>query len=1047
MKCPDETTLSDFLEGLLPEDRRARVLAHVEDCAGCQRALAAGEDSAPGSTVPQTPDEVLSPLTRGATLSRYVVLERIGQGAMGVVYAAYDPELDRQVALKLLRPEGHRVEELRRRLLREAQSLARLSHPNVVSAHDVGTCGDGLFLTMDLVEGTTLEEWLKQPRPWREVLRVFLEAGRGLAAAHAAGLVHRDFKPANVLVGHNGEVRVTDFGLASSPGQPAAPLLHPRPEPARDNAALPLTRTGALLGTPAYMAPEQLQGHGASARSDQFSFCVALHEALYGERPYQGHSLEELVRAMLEGRVQPPGHESKVPFWVRRAVRRGLRARPEERFPSMEELLAALSPRALRLRTWVAVSAAASLVGLAVGYEVAHRREVRCAQEAEKLATVWGPEQRERVRTAFLATGRPYAASIWENVSAALDAHAARWRELRTETCMASSSTPTTTGLQTAACLDTQLWQFAAITEVLQKADAQTVQNAPQMMASLEGLTGCHSTPALVTRPQPPDDLRPRVDAVRRRLAEARARMDAGSHAQGLEVTSALVPEAQSIGYRPLEAEVLVLHGQLHGLVGKYKEAEELLYRALWAADAGGDDETVARVWLLLIWVVGEQKARMDEADRLVQHARAAVERLGKERFPAIATEFHLRMGALLLVQGKLDEADAEFSSGLSLSRELYGPESLRTAHFISSLGRVRSRQQRGPEAAALYRQAQALRERIWGPDHPGHALNLSNLASALLWMGQPEEALATLRRSLALLESSRAPDHPSLATPLNNLAALLRRRGQLDEARRYFQRALAIFERTKGPDHPNTAAALCGLGYVEADAQRFDEALVHGQEALTRVERALGPDTPRAATSLECLGHIALRAGRYEQARRHLTRALHLVDKEYGPDNATATTVLRDLAQVELATGAPRAALVHCERARRLDEKAQGAESPDAALGLACMAEVHLALGAPEQAVPLLEHARRVHQRAPLDLLDESHTSFLLARALWERHNAQDRERAAAFAEEARALLSTQKPRGHSELRQVMDWIARHPARDDGRSARRPHERRGGDR
>ncbi|QRK09283.1 tetratricopeptide repeat protein [Archangium violaceum] len=1031
MTCPDETTLSDFLEGLLPEDSRARVLAHVEDCAGCQRALAAGEDSAPGSSAPEVPDGTLPPLTRGATVSRYVVLERIGQGAMGVVYAAYDPELDRQVALKLLRPEGRHVEELRRRLLREAQSLARLSHPNVVSAHDVGTCGDGLFLTMDLVEGTTLAEWLKQPRPWREVLRVFLEAGRGLAAAHAAGLVHRDFKPANVLVGHNGQVRVTDFGLASSSGQPDAPTPRPRPESARENAATPLTRTGALLGTPAYMAPEQLQGNGASALSDQFSFCVALHEALHGERPYQGHTPEELAQAALEGRVRPPGRESKVPSWVRRAVRRGLRARPEERFPSMETLLAAISPRALRVRTWVAVSAAtASLVGLAVGYEVAHRREVRCAQEAEKLATVWGPEQRERVRTAFLSTGKPYAASIWENVSAALDAHAARWRELRTETCMASSSTPSTTGLLTAACLDTQLWQFAAITEVLRKADAQTVQNAPQMMASLEGLTGCHTTPALVTRPQPPDDLRPRVDAVRRRLAEARARMDAGSHAQGLEVTSALVPQARNIGYRPLEAEVLVLHGQLHGLVGKLQEAEEILYRALWAADAGRDDETVARVWLLLIWVVGEQKARMDEAERLVHHARAAVERLGKERFPAITIEFHLRMGGLLLVQGKLDEADAEFSRGLSLSRELYGPESLRTAHFLSSLGRVRTRQQRGPEAVALFRQAQTLRERIWGPDHPGHALNLSNLASELLWMGQPEEALATFRRSLALLESSRAPDHPSLATPLNNLAALLRRRGQLDESRRYFQRALAIFERTKGPDHPNTAAALCGLGYVESDAQRFDEALAHGQEALTRVERALGPDTPRAASPLECLGHIALQAGRYEQARRYLTRALHLLDKEYGPDNATATTVLRDLARVELATGAPHAALVHCERARMLDEKAQGAESPDAALGLACMAEVHLALGAPEQAVPLLEHARRIHQRAPLDLLDESHTTFLLARALWERHEAPAQERAAALAEEARALLSNQKPRGTPELRQVMDWIARHPPR-----------------
>jgi serine/threonine protein kinase len=229
MRCPDETTLSDLLAGLLLEERRTEVLTHVEGCRGCQRA----------------------------------------------------------VALKLLRPEGRHEEVLRLRLPREAQSLARLSHPDVVTLHDVGSCENGIFLTMDLVVGTTLAEWLRQPHPWPEVLRVFLEAGRGLAAAHAAGLVHRDFKPANVLVGRSGQVRVTDFGLACSTEKPEQTAR--APEAPEDDSALsgPLTRTGALLGTPAFMAPEQLQGQGASAHSDQFSFCVALHEALYGPPPLE----------------------------------------------------------------------------------------------------------------------------------------------------------------------------------------------------------------------------------------------------------------------------------------------------------------------------------------------------------------------------------------------------------------------------------------------------------------------------------------------------------------------------------------------------------------------------------------------------------------------------------------------------------------------------------------------------------------------------------------------------------------------------------------
>ncbi|NPC86915.1 protein kinase, partial [Pyxidicoccus fallax] len=500
MECPSETTLSDFVEGLLPEARRVRVLAHVEGCAGCQEQVALAASSTPGT--PDTDGEDRPPLAQGATLARYVVLERIGRGAMGEVYAAYDPELDRQVALKLLRPGGQHVEDLRVRLLREAQALARLAHPNVVTVHDVGVCDDRVFLALELVEGATLSEWLKAPRSPREVLRVFHDAGRGLAAAHAAGLVHRDFKPANVLVGQDGRVRVTDFGLAR-PSNRGLRLRSVASPPRAPGAPSPLTRTGALVGTPAYMAPEQQQGHGVDAQSDQFSFCVALHEALYGVRPFEGDSLEELGRAAREGRLRAPEREVKLPARVRRAVLRGLRASPEERFPSMDALLAELEPpRSSRVRAWVASSAAAaSLLGLAAGYVVAHRREARCAQEADKLSTVWSPERRERIRAAFLATGKPYAPSAWEAVSTALDAQASAWRSLRVDACLASEEDAPGASWQTAACLDSRLWHLAAVTDVLEKADAQTVQNAPQMVASMEGLSGCRDAPALTTRP------------------------------------------------------------------------------------------------------------------------------------------------------------------------------------------------------------------------------------------------------------------------------------------------------------------------------------------------------------------------------------------------------------------------------------------------------------------------------------------------------------------------------------------------------------------
>jgi len=1031
MGCPDETSLSDFLVGALTEHRKAQVLVHVESCFACQRVLAvAGAESQPAGSAP-LPTRVETALARGSTVSRYVVIERIGHGAMGVVYAAYDPELNRQVALKLLRPEGRHLEALRRRLLREAQAMARLAHPNVVAVHDVGMCGEDVFLALELVEGTTLADWMTEPRPWREVLRVFRDAGQGLAAAHAAGLVHRDFKPANVLIGRDGRARVTDFGLARPKNQadPSGELPASWGSPAVQDLSA-ITQAGVLLGTPVYMAPEQLRGQGADELSDQFNFCVALYEGLYRERPFEGHTIEALDRAVTEGRVRPLTHDTKVPAWVRRAVLRGLKARPEERFPSMEALLTALAPRTPRVRTWALAAVITSgLLGVAMNYTLNRAQEVRCEQEVETLAAAWGPEPRERVRAAFLATGKPYAAPAWDKLSLALDAHVSQWRTLRTEACLAAGDDTSSLGWQKATCLDARLWQLAAVSDVLEEADAQTVQRAQHLLASLEGLSGCMDAPALSTRPQPPDALRPRVDAARRTLAEARARMDANKYTEGLALTSALVLESQSLDYRPLEAEVLVLHGQIQGLEGNLKEAEESLYRSLWAAEAGHDDVTAARAWLLLLWAVGDQMARAGEAERLAQHARAILERLGQERFPALATELHLRLGGVRLAQGKLDLAAEEFTRGLELSRTTHGPDSLTTSYFLSGLGRVRTLQGRSAEALALYRQIQELRERLLGPEHPGMALNLSNIAIELLSVGQREEAIAAWQRSLAILEAAYPSDHPLFAPPLANLATVLRSLGQLKEARQNLERALALFERTKGPDHPYASLALCELGMVAYDSQQIEEASAYVQEALLRVQRAHGADTPHAATPLSIRGLVHLRAGRHEEARRDLTRALQLWEKENGPDSATAVAALRPLAQLELRTGAPRTALAHCQRALALDERARGADSPDVALDLACLAEAHLALGDPEQAVPLLERARGLHLRSPRDPLEEAWASFLLAQALWEQRSGTDRKRATVLAEEARVQLDGLGLRSQVELQKVQAWQRRHAA------------------
>jgi tetratricopeptide (TPR) repeat protein/tRNA A-37 threonylcarbamoyl transferase component Bud32 len=1032
--CPQDTTLSDLLGGFLSEEQRGPVLAHVESCANCQRVLAAGDGvralTSPlaGLVDPRGPP----PLARGSTVSRYVVRERIGAGAMGMVYAADDPELGRQVALKVLRPEGRQHEELQQRLLREAQALARLSHTNVVTLYDVGTYGDGIFLAMELVEGTNLAEWLKEPRPWREVLRVFGEAGRGLAAAHAAGLVHRDFKPANVLLGRDGRARVTDFGIAR--------LLHQEEAPstaAPEDAVVPagrLTRTGFVLGTPAYLAPELLRGQRADARSDEFSFCVALYEALYGVHPFQGETLRELSQAVLEGRVRPPEREVKVPAWVKRTVLRGLSAEPDQRFPSMEPLLAALTPPPRKLRTWVVATATVTgLLGALGAYGLTQRREARCELEVEKLAAAWSPARRERVRAAFLATGTPYAAPAWERLSAALDAYADQWRTLRTESCLAAGrDTSDGTAWQTAACLDTRLWQLAATTEVLEKADALTVQNAPQLTASLEGLAGCRDAPGLSSRPQPTDDLRPRVDAARHKLAQARAHIVARRYPDALAVTSGLLQEIQGLDYKPLAAEVLLVHGTLHGENDKPKEAEDLLYQALWAAEAGRDDETVARAWLELIWVVGEALSRPADAEKLVRHAQAAVERLGRERFPDITTELHLRLSSLRFQQDRLAEAEQEALQGLEFSRRRNGPDSLRTASLLHNLGRIRMDQRRYKETLEFHLQALEMRQRLLGADNPALIVSYDRVATAYKVLGRVSEAVDLWRKALALQEVAPVPENTVLATLLLNLSGTLRVEGRLEEARPLLERARTIFETARGPDHFNTVQVIVEQAMLHGDGGQHDQTIALTTEALERIHRSMGPDTPRAILALTIRGYAHLFSGHHPEARRDLLAALTRMEKAQGSSGAGTLSVLLPLAEVALASKAPKEALEYCERARKLTEKVQSQESEDGASALTCVAQAQVALGAADKALPLLERAwstltRKGELRDPLIA---ARTAFVLAQALVKTRAAPDRARALAMAEEARTRLEAAGVRGQPGLLQVQAWQRREAKR-----------------
>ncbi|MBK7539742.1 MAG: serine/threonine protein kinase [Myxococcales bacterium] len=387
--CPDANSLQALMAGLLGSQARAPLARHLDGCGECRAVLASlarGDDDGDGigdsdgdsdddgvgdsdgdaralalaatispgralaldDTVAEAapaarpaPPALLSP---GAKLGRYVISGRLGAGAMGVVYGAVDPELGREVAIKVLRRPDP---QLRDRLGREARAMAQVSHPNVVAVYDVGAVGEQVYIAMELVRGQTLRQWQEQaPRSTKELVEIYLAAGRGLAAAHAAGVIHRDFKPDNVLLGVDGRPRVTDFGLAGVAAGAAARAsvsladLGPRPGgPGADELAL--TRTGVLIGTPVYMAPEQFAGGNIDPRSDQWAFCVSLFEALYGQRPFAGASWDELAQAVAAGVVREPAVRRASPA-LGRIVRRGLAVRPGDRHATMEELLAEL---------------------------------------------------------------------------------------------------------------------------------------------------------------------------------------------------------------------------------------------------------------------------------------------------------------------------------------------------------------------------------------------------------------------------------------------------------------------------------------------------------------------------------------------------------------------------------------------------------------------------------------------------------------------------------------------------------------------------------
>lgn len=978
-------------------------------------------------------------LEHGAVVGRYVVLQQLGAGAMGVVYAAYDPELDRKVALKLVLP-GTAGPNGRARLLREAQTLGKLSHPNVVTIHDVGTVGEQVWLAMEFVRGLTLREWLATPHGWREVMGIMLEAGKGLAAAHAAELLHRDFKPDNVMIADDGRVRVMDFGLARMRSHATRETEDPV-QPKHDALALQVTRQGALLGTPSYMAPEQFEGVDLTPAADQFSFCVTLWEALYGERPFGGKTWMELAANVLGGRLRAPPKGNTVPSWLRQVCERGLALDPTERWPSMPALLEALAwnPAARRRRWLIAVGgfAAFAAVGFS-GYSWASARARRCSGAETQLAGVWDEGRRAEVEMAILGTGLSYATSVWERAATELDDYGTSWASMYTEACEATTvrgeQSSTVMDLRM-ACLQQAKIELGAVTGVLADADADVVERAHELTAGLRPLSRCGDIEALQADVQPPGPEEVEVVRdVRVRLAQAKALHDAGRYPAAQIEIDAIQQYIGQIEYGPVHTEAEFLAGINLKNLGKLEASETALRHALELAARWRQLDLVQEASTHLMHVIGSKQSRMVEG---LQYRELALGLAAND--PQGEASVLTAIATVLQRQGKHHEAEVEYRRSLVLIEQALGPDDFEVAMIRNNLANVLSDQGRYEEAEAEHRRVLAMREQALGPEHPEVAMSRSNLANVLRKQGRYADAEVELRRAMVVQEQVLDPNHPDAAMVHNGLGNVLLSQGKYRDAERELRLALSAMEQTLGPDHPDVATVRSNLANALYLQSEHGEAAEQYRRALVSMENALGPKHATVGIVLGNLANISSEQGEHEQAAAEYQRSISIVEEGLGADHPHVAglrsnygEILHDLGRDEDAESEHRRVLE--QRERTLGPEHHLVARSRILLGEALQAqgrheeaetELRLALTELEAALEA-EHPHIAMARVRLAalLLERGRAAETrdLAERAWARRKRDDtpgHERAEAAFVLARALLATD-PAQHPRAREL---------------------------
>ncbi len=979
-----------------------------DELAGAATAPLDRTDRDPAVDAPEVPP--------GTTIGRYIVLETVGSGTMGVVVSAVDPTLDRKVAIKLVKADRDGSTSGRQRLLREAQAMAKLQHANVVTVFEVGTYTGRVFLAMEYIAGGTLADWLAQRRTRREILAAFTAAGQGLAAAHREGIVHRDFKPSNVLVAKDGRVRVADFGLATAPDA--------REDGTRPSGDLAMTSTGAILGTPTYMAPEQHRGEPATTQADQFAFCVALYQALYGSGPFEGETYRAYADNVLAGRVLAAPRGSSVPTRLRDVLLRGLALAPADRFPDMDALLAELGrdPRS-RGRTLAIGAAAFALVGGAAIYAI-HEHVAAgdpCAATDQSVAGLWDPSTRTALRLAFAASDAPGAENAFAHTASALDARVAELRVARRDACVATAVRHEQSADlldRRMECLDARAAELANLIDVLSDhPDASVVEHAPDAARSLRSLTACADRESLLAgKPLPKSAaMRAQVAALSVLIDRADALDDAGKLQQAHESYAALMPEADRLDYAPVRLRAHLDDALVLGELGEYQHAVTELRELGELAASAHDDLTIAKAWTQLYGVLALNR-KVDEARTLEPSAAAAVARAGG------GAELHGQLeqarGATELAAGNFSASCEHFATAVRELGKAIGPTHPVVVNTMLNYAMALDDAGRYDEARQTLDRVLAIRVDALGPDHIDVAPVHHQLGALLDDTGQPAQALAEFQKAYAIDTAVYAADDPQVAIEDVSLGVVLVELDRASEALAYNERAVAIFAKHGDDDAGMLGTALLDLADTDHALARDADAIRTYEQALALAIKLHGPDHVEVANVLNNEAEVVAGGGDHARARALWQRALAIRETALGPDHPGVAKVLGFMADDAYDTHAYADAVAYLTRAIAIVDKLPGAKLPLLFALLERRGRALHVLHHDAEAVADLTRARDGLHDAKLSA-EAARARLVLADALWDQGS-----HAAGIAETKAALAELEKP---DELTRAREWLARH--------------------